>query len=916
MVRRDGLHMPASAAESDTHAAPGASPAGDGPVTDLIVHLDRLALGAEDTCGAKATRLAHARRAGLEVPDGFVVTTQALMRWLESPCAAAGSAGTAGAGTLGAVIADRLGALTGGGAAPPPREVERTARELAELFRAVPLPAGVEAAVLAAVGELTGGQPLATPVAVRSSAPHEDGERFSFAGHHDTVLDVRGGPAVLDAVRTCLISSVSERALAASSRTAPTGGPRMAVLVQRMVRPELAGILFTRDPVHGLDRMVLELVRGSGEGVAAGSVNPARFAVDRRTGAIERLGGDPEVEPPVGVVHALSELGRRLEELFRGPQDVEWATRGTDTILLQTRPVTRTVADMAGSRDFWTSANSQEALQAPVTPLTYTLMLPLIDRGRRMVFSALGVDAPEGEYMRLHLGRVYFNTGYFRRFLERVPGAPTEIFDMLLFGEATGGGSLHFPKVPLSARLLGLGVMVAREWLGARRRMDLYVPVLERRLRRLRAAQLRRLRTAELCRHLLTARGLMERGFRLHVLGSAMAGGHYLLLSKWLCAHVAEIGQGAVDELLGVVPGVATADAYDEMLALAAQAQRLPEVRRAILERPVDEVLAALPGVPGGQELSAAVDAFMERYGHLALTEAELAAPRWREDRGYIVRVLRRYLERGASDGHLPERVRAAPQRRRRRGDLLRKVQATLRRRGGMLSPLRKLAFRSLLRWAERYAPYRENMRFHALRAYEHVRNVVQEMGRRLAERGHLTAPDDVFFVEWDELRGALGAAPAAAAVDLAARALRRRREYERACAIEAPKFIWDDGAPAPPPARLRHAGADTAFLEGVPVSGGVVRGRVRRCANLDEALSLGPEDILLARLAPPAWTPAFLLARGVILDIGGMLSHCAVIAREHGIPCVVGVRNGTQMLQDGEEVTLDAYTGRVYVHR
>ncbi|GIW71059.1 MAG: hypothetical protein KatS3mg102_0601 [Planctomycetota bacterium] len=837
--------------------------------------------------------------------------------------------------TLGEAVRRRLARLAerAGDGTPALAAIERAARELQALFDPVPLPVPAEQAVLAAGRALlaaAGGSRLA----VRSSAPHEDGERFSFAGCHDTVLGVGTPEQLLQAVRTCLVSAFSARALAGRWRHrgpgAVAGGPageppRMAVLVQVQVEAELAGILFTRDPTQDADRMVLELVEGSGEQVAAGSVHPARFGIDRRTGAVERLGGDPELEPPLGLLHALADLGRRLEALFGGPQDVEWAARGRAPVLLQTRPITAGAggppppARQAAPGDLWTAANSQEALAGPVSPLTYSFMRPLIERGRIELFAALGVGEIAGESMRLFQSRVYFNTGYFRRFLERLPGVPVQIFDALLFGETAGGAALVFPRVRPSWRLVRLAALVARHWLGAQRRMDRYVPWLQARLRALVFPPAARLGDRALLRRLGRMAHVLERGLRLHVLGSALAGGHYLLLSWFLQQSGVEHGHGTADELLAAVPGVETSEAYDALVELALRAGRLPCGAPGGAAGPACRVAPAA-GRPGGR--------CGVRRRVPALSGA-LRPPRGHRGRAGSAALARGPRVCGAGAAPLPAGARA------RRAAVAgggagsgASAAGAGGRRGarGARTPRRPLAavrggWSSGFCGAGRSAtpPTARTCDFTRCGPTRGVRALVREIGARLAARGLLAAPDEVFFLTFEEALAALGQGPApppGTAEQLRATVAARRAEHERAAAQQAPKFIWDDGTPAPVPARLRHAGAHAAYLQGVGVSGGVVRGRVRRVETLHEALALRPGEILLARLAPPAWLPAFLLARGVILDVGGMLSHCAVLAREHGIPCVVGTRNATLWLRDGEEVTLDAYEGRVYVHR
>ncbi|MHC4393598.1 MAG: PEP-utilizing enzyme, partial [Planctomycetota bacterium] len=741
-------------------------------------------------------------------------------------------------------------------------------------------------------------------------------------------LDVVGEQALEQAVRRTMASFASQRALAVAGRDGGASPePRMSVLVQRMVRGKPAGVLFTKDPMGENEGMIAEVTHGAGEAVTDGTITPLRILLKDRAGKATVLGGCGRL-PERSVLRALRELGERLERTFDGPQDVEWVAAEGTVFLLQARPITALEIPKRphGAGDFWTSANSQEAVEDPISPLTYTFLRPLIDEGRSDVFGALRVGEVEGEYMRVHKGRIYFNADYFRRFLEEVPGIPKELFDQLIFGQASRG--LNFPIPRPSLQLLGVARHVVTMWFTGKRRFGLYIKRLEQGLAQDDQTTLVGLSVPETFRHLRRLTRLLAEGFRLHVLGTALAGGTYLLLAKHLQIARADVPENAVDELLAMVSGVETAEASEGLFKLAAGVRDEPLAKDILTSQPIEHatkvLFASVPGEPPHQAealrpVREAFQRFLERFGHLAEKEAELARPRWREEPAAVLRIVKSYVEHeGSLVTSTASRAECMPRKRR----LIAKIESALKEADLPLLPWRLLGFRYLLTCAEKFAPYRENMRFQALRAYERVRRVLLALGSRLHEAGAVQAPGDVFFLEFDELTRAFASAPEGlgpveieAREQLSTAAAQRKVEHERAFALDPPKFLYDDGSAAPAPLHLHGAGAGRAYLEGVGVSTGVVTGPVRLVRSLDDALNLEPGTILLARAATPAWTPAFFLAKGVILDIGGMLSHCAVIAREYGIPCVIGARGATALLSDGDHVTLDAHTGRIYMH-
>lgn len=262
-------------------------------------------------------------------------------------------------------------------------------------------------------------------LAVRSSSPGEDLEEASAAGVFTTRLNVPPGE-VLDAVRACWASAEGDRA-AAYRRDLGEAADGMAVVVQRMVPATAAGVLFTRVPGPDADRVLLEAVAGTGEALVDGQVDPVRVALPRDPTAARSL-EDPAGGPPLLSAAAQRDLVARAleaEALLGCGVDVEWAVEGERVWLLQARPITRDASAGGEGRVRWTSANTQEALLEPVTPLSWSLLSPLVEAGRRDLFRAAGfAEIPGPGYMRLFYGLPYFNPDYFRAFLRQVPGRP------------------------------------------------------------------------------------------------------------------------------------------------------------------------------------------------------------------------------------------------------------------------------------------------------------------------------------------------------------------------------------------------------------------------------------------------------------------------------------------------------------
>ena len=747
------------------------------------------------------------------------------------------------------------------------------------------LPDDLAAAVRAGYAALGG-----PPVAVRSSATAEDLPGLSFAGQQETVLDVRDADGVLDAVRRCWASLWAGRAVAYRDR-AGIDGAEIAVVVQELVPAESAGVLFTADPVTGDEsRMLVDAAWGLGEAVVGGLVTPDAVVADAATGAVrERRTADKAVrtvrtdagtvEQPVpdelrrapvlddARVAELVALGRRVAALYGGPTDVEWARAEGRFALLQARPIT-TVRDpwndSRGRDHLWTNGNLGEAVPGTITPLTWSFLE--IFSAHAMTTSALpGLRA----YGRIG-GRAYMDLSTASE-LAGLVGVPRGLFVRLVgsaFGRIPAG--VRVPRAALDSRAaLRVLLPAVREVLRTVRRekphVDAYVEgnpahcaALAAGVAGLDAAGLRTAWTAELQPLLVRASGMLQVAGRSDP--RALLGARARLERLLGPADAAALATGGELESLGPVVGLARVEAG---------------------------------------ELSEAE--YLRRWGHRGPREFEVSAPRPAEDPEWVRRELGRLRAAGASPAQLLERQRRA---REEAWDRLRREHP--RRVGG--------ARKAVDRWT-RAAGGRERTRSEVVRVF----GVLRAWALRAGEVTGLG--DAVFFLDLDALLRALE--PGADAP--AARAARNRTVFEAYDALPPypavirgtfDPFAWaadphrraDLFVEGRPPAPVSADGAVTGFGG----AAGVVEGTVRVLADVADGAALHPGEILVTTVTNVGWTPLFPLVAAVVTDVGAPLSHAAIVARELGIPAVVGCGDATTRLRTGDRVLVDGSSGTV----
>jgi phosphohistidine swiveling domain-containing protein len=807
------------------------------------------------TAGGKGESLGRLARAGLPVPPGFHVTTAAYR----------------------AFVAAHDLRITGDEA------------EVAALFAAHPVPPQIAAAIRDAYAAL--GSPA---VAVRSSATAEDLPGASFAGQQDTFLDVRGADAVVDAVRRCWASLWTDRAVAYRQRAGIAPDEvALAVVVQELVDAEAAGVLFTADPVTGAtDRMVVNATWGLGESLVGGAVTPDELVLDPATGAVrERRTGDKAVmtvrttdgtaEQPVpddrrtapvlddAAAAELAGLGRRIATEYGRPMDVEWARSGGRFAIVQARPVTGLRDPWNESLDadlLWTNTNLGEAIPDVMTPATWSMVQIFMNRA----MATLSLPGYRG--YGIVGGRFYLNLSLAMSLTAAV-GISEKRFRSLTrntFGRLPDGVAIPpvaLPRLRLLRLQVPTGYRFQRDVFRNIKRLPAYIAANPERCAALIARVRETTEPVELAR-------LWEDEVRpLLVLGSDM------LAAAGRSNPIALLTtQTRLRELVGDADAAALTSGLtvdgDVLASLG------PVVGLARLERgEIDEATYA------------------ERYGHRSPHEFEVSLPRPVESPGWIADQLAAQRAAGTDPLEMLERVEAA-----NRAAWARLVAA---------HPRKERAVRARLeRWA-RAERGREQARSEVVRAFTVVRAL-------LLRAGELTGlGDEVFMLSLDEvdavLRGVVRAPDTA----------ERRAAYERYRALPPyPALIrgrFDPFAWAADPDRRADlydasaapAPADDA-VTGFPGASGVVEGVVRVLRSAEEGAQLQPGEVLVTTVTNVGWTPLFPRAAAVVTDVGAPLSHAAIVARELGIPAVVGCGNATTVLRTGDRVRVDGGRGTV----
>lgn len=842
---------------------------GSSAAQDYLISLNETTRSDIGKAGSKAANLGELVRAGFRVPEGYVLTTKAFERFLE----------------VNGLTAPTVDGISSG----------KVPKEIKQAF----------VAVLGSIGD--------SLLAVRSSATSEDLATASFAGQYETVLGVKGEEELERAVKKCWASAYSSR-ITTYSKSAGEGGPMgIGVLVQRLIRADASGVAFTADPVTGSrEEVVVNSVKGLGERLVSGRASPDEWRI-RGSSVSCKAAPEGAIAPSQALM--VAELAERIEKHFGSPQDIEWAFSGDRLYLLQARPITShptmEVEERAAPvpvpvevpEGYWQW--DEEHFPGPVSPMdgSFVFGLSIKETGRR-VFEDLGLPF-EG---------VEFKTIGGRPYMRIIPP----------------GGKDRAPPpswmMPILVRLVPQVRSMNRKAVEAVRgnRHMQYVdswyeewrPSLEKKTGELLGADLASLSDAELERRVSSTLSVYHEVLEAHM---KLVFATVLPVSRFSYFCEASLGWPR-RKVLEMLASDSTSEPTRKLAELARMASGNTEFLK--LSRTKDD-RGALQGLRNADPgLADAFDVYMKEYGSLP-EGYTLDRPTFSENPLLVIKLIRDQMRRQGENSSAGDLTR-------RRLETVEEARKALSARGQRVELER---FDRLLKDAERAYPTIDGTQFYAMRCRGVMRLEMLEVGSRLVKKGVLKRPGDVFYLGVEEARDALrsGAKPGLSE-------LLEKRKGERAWAEAHPGPKSYGKPPGPPPSMKgfppevrevmqslmwmleniipSRSGGEKAsdLLSGIGASSGRYTGPARLVRNESEFGKIRPGDVLVCPVTSPTWTVLFANVGALVTDIGGLLSHPAIIAREYRIPAVLATVNATKLLHDGEMVTVDGDVGMVRV--
>jgi rifampicin phosphotransferase len=841
--------------------------------------------------GGKGVNLGELSRIdGVRVPTGFCVTTDAFARVMrDSPS-----------------INERLDHLSR--VAPGDLEAVRTiSAEMREIIEAVGVPEDVASEISDALDRL--GDRAA--YAVRSSATAEDLPAASFAGQHDSYLNVIGTAAILDHVSRCWASVFTERAIAYRQRNdIDHHRVSTAVVVQQMVIPDASGVMFTADPLT-FDRAVVavEACVGLGEALVSGVVDPDVFKV--RNGAIlertiasksfairttpgggtrrEELDPDRQSLPTLtdAQVVRLAALGRRIEAHFGSPQDVEWCLVDDDFAIVQSRPITTLFPIPPASDDanhVYVSVGHQQMMTDAIKPLGLSLWqmttpAPMSEAGGRLfvdITARLAAPSSRADFLELSgktdpLLRDALQTVLDRGdFIPSLPDdAPAPPPAVAVTAELDADPAIVLALIDQSEA----SIAACRRDIATKTGTELFDFILSD--------------MQELRRLLFDPRSHQ-------VFMTAM------FATWWLNEHLLDwLGERNVaDTVTQSVPHNVTSEMGLALLDVADVIRPHPDVVAFLHGVDDDGFLDELDELEGGPEVRAAIEGFLDRYGMRCAGEIDITRPRWSEQPTTLLPMILAHVQN------------MEPGEARRRFDEGRQEASAKERE--LLGRLRALPegdekaaeTSQMIDRVRTFMGYREYPKYGMVSRYFIYKQALLAEAERLVEEGALREKEDIFFLRFEELHEVVRTNHVdEELID------QRKVAFRSYQALTLPRVLTSDGEAVA--GAFNRDDVPSGALAGLAVSGGTIEGRARVVLDIADA-DLEPGDILVTAYTDPSWTPLFVAIAGLVTEVGGTMTHGAVIAREYGLPAVVGVERATERIPDGQRIRLHGTDGYV----
>lgn len=875
----------------------------------MIIPLDKIKKHNLPLVGSKAFGLAQMEQIGFTIPSGFCITTTAYQEHIES-------------NKLSDKIKSALEKLN----STHPKE-KAVLLEIRQAITNAPLSDKLCNDIESYYHKLD-----ASRVAVRSSATAEDLPGHSFAGQYETYLGVTSLSDCTEAIKKCWASLWTERAYGYRQKNNfDHFAVNMAVIVQELIEADASGVIFTADPVNGYkSRIIIEAVSGLGEAIVSGRVTPDRFIVRRRNlkiisrriknGKTEFFKDANKINQTInpcldnGTAKKLAKSARKMEIKFGCLQDIEWAVINNRIFFLQTRPITTIPKQKSWEgRQVWTNANTGEVMPDVVTPTTWSVLKTVLEEIFDHTLNLIAINRGNNPLIDLVAGKIYFNINTLIAVFKVLPVLRHLDVNKFFGGEHERMYALGLLDIPdedtpilqfgLTKFILKMPGLLFRILTYTHKRGERMIMKLNSKIGHSPDVDFSAMSEEQLAKRLLKEISNLRNalidaryGALYTVIGFSIFPALDKVCKKWFGTE----GSTFANELLAGLGDIESARAALDLWRLAEKAHEFPEIKSIILsETNWVKIRVKITGVNRGDEFLKNWDQFIVDHGHHCRGELEVYNPRWVESPNYILSLLHTYITSLEQTRPLENyKIRAQ-----RRNELMLQCRQQLK------NPVKRMIFNYLLDHAQRFSAIRENSKNNLVKVAAGWRVILLELGKRLKENGAFKNIDDIFFLKLEEIEPVV---KNKAEFDIKKAIASRRSEYEKNKSVIPPKVVV--GKFDPDNYTPDVADTNVEVFKGLAVSSGVVTGKARVILKADTDEQVLPGEILVAPFTDPGWTPYFIPAVAIVMDMGGMLSHGSIIAREYGIPAVVNVGQATKIIKTGQTIQVDANRGLVKI--
>jgi pyruvate,water dikinase len=706
------------------------------------------------------------------------------------------------------------------------------------------------------------------PYAVRSAANLEDGEQVSFAGQFSSFLNNRGLAQLTKAVEKTYAST---EAYGARSYMAKTGVEhkhlRMSVIIQEMITPKLAGVAFSKNPITGLDEVIIEAVEGPDASLVQSGATPHRWV--HKWGKWITIPEQSMVEATV--MDELVEETRRLADLYGEPVDLEWIFDGQSIHWIQVRPITR-----LGQFNIYSNRIAREVLPGIIKPLVWSVNIPSVNGAWTDLFAELigPNDIDADSLAKAFYNRAYFNMAVIGEIFTTL-GMPEESLELLM-GFEGGEEKPRFRPGARTIRYLPRMLRFLVNKLRFARHVEAFLPAIKADYAVFDVEGVSDLEDRQLTAAIDRLNKLYRKIAYFNIVTPLLAMVYDMVFRRQLARRSMQ------PEDFDLMHGVEELSEYDPNIHLAELHHAYKALDEGIRTEIQDGDFVTVSQLPGLDQFKKSVEDFIAQFGHLSDSGNDLSSVPWRENKDLVLQLIIGFEDQ---------------------------ADRSAKARWQDLRPSfpRGLAFGYAFRKARQFRLLREAVSSTYTYGYGLFRVYFLEIGRRLADRSLILTEEDVFYLYQDE---ALEALANGAAGSITEKVSERRSTIELTRDVILPETVYGD---RPPPVETFEAGAEK--LSGIPTSRGYYSGPVKVVTSLEEFDRLEKGDVLVIPFSDVAWTPLFAKAGAIVAESGGILSHSSIVAREYDLPAVVSV-DGACRIPDGQWVTVDGIAGEVLLHR